>query len=132
MKNLHDSSLFAEREWRRIAESLCVSPRELQIIQGVFNDMKESAIAGRLGISPHTVHTYLERIYRKLVVNSRVQMVVRVVTEHFRLTEREQDAVTLSDSPASRSRSAEMDSRPRLQEVSWSPSASSFFTGTGS
>ena len=80
------SHLFASQEWRQIADSLRLSPRELQIIQGVFDDSKELAIARQLEISPHTVHTYLERIYRKLDVNSRVQVVLRVVVEHMELS----------------------------------------------
>ena len=41
----------------------------------------ELAIASDLGISQHTVHTYLERVYRKLAVGSRVALVVRVMAE---------------------------------------------------
>lgn len=80
----HDFSecfLFSAHEWRGVAEALQLSERELQIIRGVFKDQKEATIAGRLGISPHTVHTYLERVFRKLGVNSRVQVVVRIVAE---------------------------------------------------
>ena len=86
MQQIHDgSSLFDDREWCLIAESLSLSPRERQITQGVLHDLKEAAIARRLGISRHTVHTYIERIYHKLTVNSRVQLVVRVVAEYLDL-----------------------------------------------
>lgn len=64
--------------WDHLASDLCLAPRELQVVQGVFDDLKEIAIADDLGISPHTVHTYLERVYRKLRVGSRVELVVRV------------------------------------------------------
>lgn len=83
---------FADSDWRRIAASLSLSPRELQTIQGIFEDKKEAAIARQLGISPHTVHTYLERIYHKLAVNSRVQVVVRVVAEYLSLNDEEAPA----------------------------------------
>ena len=95
MMNLENKPVFSEQEWEQVAESLCLSPREVQITCGVFHDLKEAAIASRLGISPHTVHTYLERIYRKLSVNSRVQMVVRVVTEHLFL--KSQQPITTMD-----------------------------------
>ena len=39
------------------------------------------AIALELGISQHTVHTYLSRLYRKLGVTSRVQLVLSVLDE---------------------------------------------------
>jgi DNA-binding CsgD family transcriptional regulator len=51
-------------------------------MQAVFDDQKETAIAANLGISTHTVHTHLERLYRKLRVSSRVSLVVRVVAEY--------------------------------------------------
>jgi DNA-binding CsgD family transcriptional regulator len=71
--------LFSDRTWRSVAAATGLAPRELEIVRRVFDDQKEAAIARELGISPHTVHTYLERIYRKLKVASRVQLVVRIV-----------------------------------------------------
>src|SRR5580765_3280665 len=68
-------SILTYDGWRKIAQSLRISNRELQIIQGVFDDQKEFAIAGELMISVHTVHTHLERLYRKLGVSSRVALV---------------------------------------------------------
>jgi DNA-binding NarL/FixJ family response regulator len=67
--------------WNELGRSLRLAPREIQVIQGVFDDQKELAIASDLGISQHTVHTYLERVYRKLAVGSRVSLVVRVMAE---------------------------------------------------
>ncbi len=76
------SRLLTATEWRHMAWKLSLSPREIEIVRTVFDDEKEVAIASRLQISPHTVHTYLERIYRKLAVKSRLQMVVRVMGEY--------------------------------------------------
>ncbi len=81
--------IFSIAQWNELAEILALSPRELQIVRGVFDDGKEITIAQHLGISPHTVHTYLERIYRKLAVNSRVQLVVRVVAVALQLDRRQ-------------------------------------------
>jgi DNA-binding CsgD family transcriptional regulator len=39
-------------------------------------------IADHLGISPHTVHTHIERLYRKVGVASRVSLVRRVFVEY--------------------------------------------------
>ena len=74
-----DSILFTPREWTALGDSLGLSPRELEIVQGVFDDRTEGSIAGELGISHHTVHTYLARIYRKVSASSRTQLVVRVM-----------------------------------------------------
>jgi DNA-binding NarL/FixJ family response regulator len=68
--------------WRQIANSLHISDRELQIIQEIFDDRKESAIADDLTISVHTVHTHLERLYRKLGVSTRVGLVVYILSEY--------------------------------------------------
>jgi DNA-binding CsgD family transcriptional regulator len=65
--------------WNALAELLQLSRREVQIIQLVFADEKEGNIAGSLGISRHTVDTYFRRLYAKLRVSSRPQLILRVV-----------------------------------------------------
>jgi DNA-binding CsgD family transcriptional regulator len=74
--------LFSEEAWQRVTSVLALSARESEILQGIFEDQKESCIAANLGISSHTVHTHLERLYRKLRVTSRVGLVVRVFAEY--------------------------------------------------
>jgi DNA-binding NarL/FixJ family response regulator len=75
-------SMFSDSIWRLLAGSLELSQREFQILQAVFDDQKESAIAANLSISSHTVHTHLERLYHKLGVTSRVTLVSRVFVEY--------------------------------------------------
>jgi DNA-binding NarL/FixJ family response regulator len=70
--------LLTAAQWQRIVAWLRLSEREAQILAGVFEDKKELAIATDLGISPHTVHTHFERMYRKLGVGDRCSLVVRV------------------------------------------------------
>ena len=78
-------SLLPARTWRSIARSLSLSPREFQIVLHVFDDAKEGDIAHRMNISAHTVHTHLERLYRKLGVGTRGGMIVRVFAEYLAL-----------------------------------------------
>jgi len=66
--------------------SLGLSLREEQIVRAIFDDCTESAIASDLGISPHTVHTHVERLHQKLGVVDRVALVLRVVNEFLNLT----------------------------------------------
>jgi DNA-binding NarL/FixJ family response regulator len=80
------AAMLSEVAWREIARSLRLSPRELQIVRATFDDHKESAIAAELGIAPRTVHTHVERLYRKLEVSDHVQLVLRIVHEFLRLT----------------------------------------------
>ncbi|MFT3788643.1 MAG: helix-turn-helix transcriptional regulator [Tepidisphaeraceae bacterium] len=63
-----------EPAWPLIAELLSLSGREVDVVRLMLEDKKELAIAMELKISAHTVHTHVERIYRKLHVSSRVEL----------------------------------------------------------
>ncbi len=77
-----DRLLFLTRaEWVLVADRLNLSPRELQIVEYTFDGAKELAIADKLGISSHTVHTHVERLYRKLGVSSRVDLTAKIAFE---------------------------------------------------
>jgi DNA-binding CsgD family transcriptional regulator len=78
--------MISEQAWQQIARSLGLSPRELQIVRLILDDHTEFAIAVDLGISPHTVHTHIDRVHRKLAVVDRVTLVLRVVEEFLFLT----------------------------------------------
>ena len=65
----------------------------MQIAQGMFEDQKEDAIAADMGISPYTVNTYVQRLYRKLDVCSRAQLIVRLMAAHLALST--EDSATL-------------------------------------
>jgi len=80
-----DRSILSHDAWKTIAKSLHISDRELEIIQGIFDDRKEFAIADELKISMHTVHTHLERLYRKLGVSSRIALVLCILSEYLSL-----------------------------------------------
>jgi len=76
------SDILTPAQWGEVCSRLRLSERELEVVVGVFDDLKEAAIASRLGISAHTVHTHLERLYRKLGVNGRGRMIIEVLAEH--------------------------------------------------
>lgn len=71
-------SLLTETQWRSVAALLGLSGREFQIVQCIFDDMKEATIARELSISAHTVHTHVERLYRKTGVSNRCALLVRI------------------------------------------------------
>lgn len=81
-------AVFVPGEWRSLATCLGLSPRECGIVRAVFDGDSEKRTAERLGLSPHTVHTYLWRIYRKLQVQSREGLLVRVFAEFRSLPQR--------------------------------------------
>jgi len=90
------SAMFTAQAWDQIARSLGLSGRELQIVRGVFDDRIESAIAADLGISAHTVHTYFDRLHRKLGVATRTGLVLRITREFLALAASPQDPVQLA------------------------------------
>ena len=83
------ASIFCQHAWGHLGPSLNLSTREIQVVMQIFDDNTELAIASNLGISSSTVHTYTERLYRKLGVRDRVQLVVRVTREFLDLTSRQ-------------------------------------------
>jgi DNA-binding CsgD family transcriptional regulator len=55
-----------------------LSPREREILDLLLHEDSEKGIAATLGLSVHTVHTYLQRLYRKLEVRTKTQLIVKV------------------------------------------------------
>jgi DNA-binding NarL/FixJ family response regulator len=84
--HFEEPSLFSDEAWSALQESLKLSAREVEITRFIFADCKEKVIAEELSLSPHTVRTYCERLYRKLNVSSRVEMVVSVMDEFLHLS----------------------------------------------
>ncbi len=80
------AAVINEQAWTEAAHSLRLSRRELQITRGVFADSTDFAIASDLGMSRHTVHAHMRRLFQKLAVTSRVQWIVRIVAEVLALT----------------------------------------------
>lgn len=80
------AEMLPKEAWSAIAQSCGLSPRELQIIRGIFDNHTEHAIASSLGISKHTIHTYLTRIFRKLNATTRTQVVLRVMQRFLTLS----------------------------------------------
>lgn len=91
---LHDAHLprsgrriIPARSWPSICGSLRLSPRELEITKLIFDNQSKESMALQLNISPHTVQSYTTRLYRKLGVNSQVELVIHVLGEYLRLRE---------------------------------------------
>ncbi|MBI4718200.1 MAG: helix-turn-helix transcriptional regulator [Planctomycetes bacterium] len=75
-------------QWRALATTLNLSGRELEIVRCLVEGGGDSATAVRLGLSVHTVHTYLDRIYRKLAVRNRYELILRVFADYVVLVSR--------------------------------------------
>ena len=82
----HGAAAFTCAAWQEIRRGLKLSARELQIVQGIFDDKLEYTIAAELGISINTVRTELRRLRRKLNAADRVSLILRVMEEFLRQT----------------------------------------------
>jgi DNA-binding NarL/FixJ family response regulator len=80
------ASLLNNNAWSEIARTLNLTQRELQIVQSVFDNLPEAGIAGRLRVSEHTVHTHLNRLFKKLAVTTRTDLVLRIMEQMISLT----------------------------------------------
>ena len=58
-----------------------LSPREKETLQGMVDGLTMKAIADRLGVSYHTVDTYVRNIYSKLHVTCRASAVAKSLRE---------------------------------------------------
>ena len=70
--------LVTEQEWTSVRESLGLSPRQAQVVEGLLQAKGDKQIAQDIGISVPTVRTYLDRLFQKLDVDDRVELVVHV------------------------------------------------------
>jgi len=87
--------------WSQLQAALDLSARELDIVQLLCTDCSEAEMACHLGISRHTVHTYLQRLYLKLDVSGRVGVVVRLFAAHLVLFPHQTSADQASTARAS-------------------------------
>ena len=80
------STFLSKAAWDRLAAKLRLSPREVQILRALLDDEKELVIARRLQISPHTVHTHMERLHSKLSVRSQSALTIKILTTFLLMT----------------------------------------------
>ena len=59
-----------------------LTPRELQVLRGVFSGWSNKQIAGELGISVSLAKAFVQQLFRKTQVSSRAQL-VRVAIERY-------------------------------------------------
>ena len=81
--------MLSELAWLEIAKALGLTKRELQIVQGVFDNLPKAGIAKRFQISDHTVHTHLNRLFKKIAVTTRTELVLRIMEQMITLTRSE-------------------------------------------
>ncbi|GAB3588610.1 response regulator [Hymenobacter daeguensis] len=63
-------------------QSDLLSAREREVVQAIIDGLGDKQVAARLDLSVETVRTYVKRIYKKLQVNGRTELVSRAVRGH--------------------------------------------------
>ena len=72
------SGTVSEAEWASIVEALGLSAREAELVRQAMHDDSVGGMARALGLSPNTIHTYRDRLFRKLRVTNFCQVMVTV------------------------------------------------------
>ena len=83
---MRGASLLSDSAWLEITNALGLTKRELEMIQSIFDNLPEKDIAKRFSISEHPVHTHLNRLFKKLTVTTRTELVLRVVEQMIGIT----------------------------------------------
>ncbi len=69
---------MADATWRRVAKELGLSPQQRRIVELLLRAQRDKAIAATLGLSVPTVRTYMGRIFDRVGVADRMELVLRV------------------------------------------------------
>lgn len=73
---------LSDAQWQRIADALRLTSRERDVVAALLRGGQDKEIAHTLNLSSHTVHSHLDRIYRKVGVTTRCELILRVFAEH--------------------------------------------------
>jgi DNA-binding CsgD family transcriptional regulator len=85
-RKLLGAAILSDHAWSEIAKTLGITKREIQIIQGVFDNHTQQGIATRLNMNEHTAHTHLNRLFKKLNITTRTELVLRIMEQMIALT----------------------------------------------
>ncbi len=72
---------FDGQTWTRIASALGLAPQEARAVECILRGMCDKQVAADLKIGISTLRTYLRRVFDRLGVEDRVQLVLRVFLE---------------------------------------------------
>ncbi len=78
---------LSEDEWEGVAGSLNLTPQQVVVVKGLFDNFTKGRIAMEMGRSPHTVDSHVRIVFARLNVSSQVQLVERIFIEHLALQE---------------------------------------------
>ena len=74
------TKLLTKPEWRAVIVALELSPRHASIIGLILQGKRDKQIAADLGMSIWTVRTHLSRLFQRLEVADRMELVLLVLS----------------------------------------------------
>ncbi|HEX2837341.1 MAG TPA: helix-turn-helix transcriptional regulator [Phycisphaerales bacterium] len=66
--------------WDAVVVQLGLAPQQERVVRLIVCGARDKRIASELGLKLPTVRTYLDRIYRRVGVRDRLELVVKVFT----------------------------------------------------
>jgi DNA-binding NarL/FixJ family response regulator len=66
-------------EWSRAVQALHLTRQQAKIVEQILRGLKDKQVAKALGLSEPTVRTHLTRLFARLGIDDRVQLVLRVL-----------------------------------------------------
>jgi DNA-binding NarL/FixJ family response regulator len=75
-------SPLTKREFDRVAQALELSPQQARIVSLLMEGMTDKEIAAEMDLKFSTVRTYMDRIFLRLGVDDRVELVLHVFGVH--------------------------------------------------
>jgi len=70
--------IFSETEWSELVHDLALSPRQADIVKLLLSGLSDKQIARQLHIRVPTVRTHLSRLFVKLGVQDRNELILYV------------------------------------------------------
>ena len=77
------TGVFSPSEWSALAAELALSPRETEVAHSLFQGLSDRRIAEQVQISIPTVRTHLTRLFTRLNVQDRNELILHIF-RHFR------------------------------------------------
>lgn len=71
-----DGEIFTQREWDSLAKEFALPPRQREIAGLLFKGLGDKQIASELGIALPTVRTHMGRLFAKLDVEDRSEVLL--------------------------------------------------------
>lgn len=70
--------VLSGQEWARLTQELELTPRQAEIIGHLLLGKSDKQIAKKLGITVPTVRTHMGRLFHKLGISDRVELILHI------------------------------------------------------